>query len=272
MPEIMPRLQGKVAIVTGAGSSGPGVGIGKAISTLCAREGAKVLLVDLVAEHAEETLVNIREEGGEASIFAGDVTKAADCQRMVEAALEKYGGLQILVNNVGIMGRGNVLEVGEDDWDRVLNVNLKSMMLTSKHAVPKMIEGGGGSIVNLSSIAAIRARVGAGSLAYAAAKGGVISLTTSMAVSHGRDNVRVNCIIPGYAYTPMVAPLLSEEQRELRKYQAPLGTEGTAWDMGWAAVFLASDEARWITGVALPVDAGTLMMSPSPSPPGISLP
>ena len=272
MPERRPRLEGKVAIVTGAGSSGPGIGMGKAISVLFAREGARVLLGDLVAARAEETLATIQEEGGEASVFAADVTKTGECQRLVESAVERYGGLQILVNNVGILGRGTVVEVTEEDWDRVLDVNLKGLMLVSKYAVPKMIEGGGGSIINFSSVAAMRGRVGSGSVPYAVAKGGVISLTTSMATSHGRDNIRVNCIIPGYAYTPMMAGLLTEEQRELRQLQAPLGTEGTAWDIAWAALFLASDEARWITGVALPVDAGSLAMSPSPSPPGVTLP
>ena len=210
--------------------------------------------------------------GGEASVFVGDVTRATDCQSMVQAALEHYRGLHILVNNVGITSPGTAVDVEEEEWDRVLDVNLKSMMLASKYAVPKMIEGGGGSIINLSSISALRARITNGTVAYAASKGAVISLTTSMAASHGRDNVRVNCLLPGYAYTPMVAGRLTEEQRELRQLQSALGTEGTAWDVAWAAVFLASDEARWISGIALPVDAGTLVLTPPPSPPGVALP
>jgi NAD(P)-dependent dehydrogenase (short-subunit alcohol dehydrogenase family) len=256
------RLGGKVAIVTGAGSSGPGIGTGKAISVLFAREGARVLLVDRIGERAEETLTAVREEGGEAAVCEADVTGAGDCQRLVKAAKERYGRLDILVNNVGIVGPGSVLEVKEADWDRVLDVNLKSMLLTSKYAIPEMIASGGGSIINLSSIAGLRAGSGGASIPYAVSKGGVIALTTQMAVHHGRDNIRVNCIAPGHIYTPMVAGGMSEEMRELRRRAGPLGTEGTAWDIAWATVFLASDEARWITGVVLPVDAGLLATTP----------
>lgn len=255
------RLEGKVAIVTGAGSSGPGVGTGKATSTLFAREGARVLLVDRAARQAEETLATIREEGGEASVFEGDVTKAEDCEAMATAAVERYGALHILFNNVGILGRGSAVDVKEEDWDRVLEVNLKSMMLTSTFAIPRMTEAGGGSIINVSSIAGMRAGSGGASMPYSASKGGVIALTTSMAVYHGRDNIRVNCIAPGHIYTPMVSAM-AEETRDLRRRAGPLGTEGTAWDIAWAAVFLASDEARWISGVVLPVDAGLLATTP----------
>ena len=265
MEQRRPRLEGKVAIVTGAGSSGPGVGTGKATSILFAREGAKVILMDLVAERAEETLGVIRDEGGEASVFQGDVTKAGDCEAMVEAAMERYGGLHILFNNVAILGPGTVMTVEEEDWDRVLSVNLKGMMLTSKYAVPKMIEGGGGSIITVSSGGSIRGNIYDSSVAYAAAKGGVNSLTISMAASHGRDNIRVNCILPRSILTPMVAhEIETEEQREERRLCSALGTDGTAWDIGWAAVFLASDEARWISGVILPVDGGSLTLAPSP--------
>lgn len=250
-----------MAIVTGAGSSGPGVGTGKAAATLFAREGAKVLLVDRVGQRAEETLGAIREDGGEASVFEADVTQEQECKALADAAAERYGSLDILFNNVGILGRGSVVEVKEEDWDRVLEVNLKSMMLTSKFAVPKMAESGGGSIINVSSIAGLRAGSGGPSMSYSASKGGVVALTTSMAVHHGRENIRVNCIAPGHIYTPMVSAM-SEETRDLRRRAGPLGTEGTAWDIAWAAVFLASDEARWISGVVLPVDAGLLATTP----------
>ena len=243
MHQRLPRLEGKVAIVTGAGSSGPGVGTGKAASILFAREGARVLLVDLVPSRAEETLAIIREEGGEASVFQADLTMAEDCQAMVDAAVERYGGLHVLFNNLGIRGHGAAPDATEEDWDRVLELNLKTMMLASKYAIPRMAEGGGGSIVNVSSIAGMRAGSGEPSVSYAASKGGVIALTTSMAVSHGRDNIRVNCIAPGHIYTPMVAGDMSEQRRDLRRRAGPLGTEGTAWDIAWAAVFLASDEA-----------------------------
>ncbi|MEK7814580.1 MAG: SDR family oxidoreductase, partial [Chloroflexota bacterium] len=250
MPERRPRLEGKVAIVTGAGSSGQGIGNGKATAVLFAREGAKVLLVDMTKERAEETLAMIQEEEGEASVFQADVTKADDCRRMVEAALDRYGRLDILDNNVGISRRGTVLEVSEEDWDYVMAVNVKSIVLASRYAIPRMIEGGGGAIINISSIAGLRAH---SSTPYTTSKAAVIGLTISMAADHGKDNIRVNCIAPGLVYTPMVAPRMDAALRETRRKAAPLGSEGTAWDIAWAAVYLASDEARWVNGVVLPV-------------------
>ena len=252
------RVTGKVAIVTGAGSSGPGIGIGKAISVLLAREGCKVLLVDMEKDRAEETLTSIRDQGGEAAVFRGDVTKSKDCQNMVDIVIERYGRLDILVNNVGILGKGNVVNVEEENWDKVLEVNLKSMVLTSKYAIPAMIEGGGGSIINMSSFVGLRSGSAFDSVSYSTSKGGVISLTTVMATEHGKDNIRVNAIAPGFIYTPMVASIMSDEQRDQRRKAAPLQTEGTAWDVAWAVLFLASDESRWITGVVLPVDAGLI--------------
>ena len=259
MPERRPRLEGKVAIVTGAGSSGQGIGNGKATAVLFAREGAKVLLVDAVRERAEETLIMIKEEGGEASVFRADVTSAEECRHMVDAAVERYGRVDILDNNVGISQRGTVVEVSEEDWDRVMTVNLKAMVLASKAAIPKMIEGGGGAIVNISSIAGLRAH---SSTPYTASKAGVIGLTFSMAADHAKDNIRVNAIAPGLVYTPMVAPRVDADLREHRRNSAPMQTEGTEWDIGYAAVYLASDEARWVTGVVLPVDAGLLAVTP----------
>ena len=253
MVERRPRMEGKVAIVTGAGSSGPGVGTGRAISTLFAREGASVLLADLEAARAEETLAGIEEEGGAASIIEVDVTDTGDCARMVREAVDRYGRLDVLVNNVGITLPGKVVDVAEEVWDRVLDVNLKSMMLTGKYAVPEMQRGGGGSIVNLSSVVAVRSGGGFDSVPYVVSKGGIVSLTISMASDYGPDNIRVNAILPGFIYTPMVAGGLTQEARELRRRTSPLGTEGTAWDVAYAALFLASDESRWVTGVALPV-------------------
>ena len=256
------RLEGKVAIVTGAGSSGPGVGTGKATSILFAREGAKVLLVDREVAAAEETLAEIEAEGGTASVFRADVTKADDCAALADAAVERYGALHVLFNNVGISGPGSPTTVEEEVWDRVLDVNLKSMMLTIKYVAPKMIESGGGSIINVSSIVGLRAGSGAASIPYAASKGGIIGMSASMAVHLGRDNIRVNCLAPGHLYTPMVAGRMSEEMRDLRRRAGPLGTEGNAWDIAWANVFLASDESRWISGVTLPIDAGLLAATP----------
>ena len=214
MQERSPRLDAKVAIVTGAGSSGPGVGTGKAIAVLFAREGCRVLLADAVTARAEETLATICAKGGEAFVEQVDVTRSDDCRRMVDAAVDRYGRLDILVNNVGIIAPGNVVDVDEADWDRVMDTNLKSMMMTSKHAIPRMIDGGGGAIINLSSFMGLRAGYETEPVAYSASKGGVIALTTAMASEHGRDNVRVNAIAPGYLYTPMVAGNLTEELRD----------------------------------------------------------
>lgn len=260
MADRPPRLEGKVAIVTGAGSSGEGVGNGKAAAILFAREGAKVLLVDFQEDRAKETLRIIKEEGGVASTLQGDMTKLEDCERMVQVAMESYGRVDILDNNVGISQRGTVVEVSEDDWDRVMTVNMKTIMLASKAAIPHMIaSGGGGAIINISSIAGLRAH---SSTPYSASKAGVIGLTFSMAADHAVDNIRVNAIAPGLVYTPMVAPRMNEDLREFRTQSAPLGIEGTGWDVGYAALFLASDEARWITGICLPVDAGLTAVHP----------
>ena len=259
MPERTPRLAGKVAIITGAGSSGPGVGNGKAAAILFAREGAQVLLVDLAPERAEETLAIIQSEGGEASVFAADVTSADDCRRMVDAAIDHYGRLDVLDNNVGISRRGTVLEISEEDWDYVMAVNVKSIVLASKYAIPKMRESGGGSIINISSIAGLRAH---SSTPYTTSKAAVQGLTISMAADHGPEGIRVNCIAPGLVYSPMVAPRMDADLREIRKNAAPLRTEGDSWDIGYAALFLASDESRWVNGVILPVDAGLTAVTP----------
>ena len=264
MPERGTRLNDKVAIVTGAGATGSGdfVGIGQAISILFARQGASVLLVDRDQRNVETTLATIKEESGEASVFVGDVTINSDCSDMAQAAVARYDKLNVLVNNVGISGPGSVTDVDEDFWDTVIDVNLKSVMLTSKHAIPQMIAAGGGSIINLSSIVGLRAGSGGPSHPYAASKGGIIGLSNSMAVHYGRNNIRVNCIAPGHVHSPMVARHVSEEMLNLRRRAGPLGTEGTPWDVAWAALFLASDEARWISGATLPVDAGLLAATP----------
>lgn len=247
------RLEDKVAIVTGAGSSGPGVGNGKAAAVLFAREGATVLLADLYEERAKETLLVIEGEGGQASTIGVNVTDEESCSKMIETATRRYGRVDILVNNVGISKRGSVLDVTEEDWDKVMEVNVKSMVLTSQKVIPSMQEMGGGTIINIASIAGIRAHR---STPYSASKAAVIGLTFSMAADHGRDNIRVNAIAPGLVYTPMVAPRMDDKLRKRRQEAAPLRTEGTGWDVGWAAVYLASDESRWVTGIVLPVDAG----------------
>ncbi len=246
------RLAGKVAIVTGAGSRGPGLGNGKAAAILFAREGARVLCVDLVKERAEETAGLIRDEGGEAEPFAADVTRAGDCRAMVAAAVARWGGLDVLHNNVGIESRRDLLEVTEEEWDRVLSVDLKSMFLATREAVPALETRGGGAVVCVSSVSGMR---GHGRTAYAAAKAGVIGFVRSVAVQLGPKGIRVNAIAPGTVWTPMVETL-GPEARERRRRATPLGTEGTGWDVGWGAVYLASDEARWVTGQVLVIDAG----------------
>jgi len=254
------RLKGKVAIVAGGGASGSVMGNGQATAILFAREGAKVLVADAVQERAQATVDMIAKEGGTASALRVDVSKAADCKAMIQAAVERYGRLDILDNNVGISVRADVLEVKEEDWDRVMAVNVKSIVLAAKHAIPEMKKAGGGAIINISSVAGLRANQ---STPYTTSKAAIVGLTRSMAGDHGRDGIRVNCILPGLIYGPMTAPRMDDEIRRKRRDAGALGTEGTGWDIGWAAVFLASDESRWITGVALPVDAGFLVMSPT---------
>jgi NAD(P)-dependent dehydrogenase (short-subunit alcohol dehydrogenase family) len=261
----MKRVAGKVAIVTGAGSTpGPGIGTGKACAVLLAREGAKVLLVDMHKERAEETHALITAEGGESEVFAGDATKAADCEAMVRTALDAFGSLDILVNNIGRAALGTVVDTSEEDWDRSFDINLRTMFLASKYAVPVMAAKGAGSIVNICSISAVR---GDGTAAYSAAKGGMLALTVDMAYAHGRQGIRVNAIAPGHITTPMVHSVSAPGPRaafmdKMRVEAGLLGTAGSGWDVGWAALFLASDEARWITGTLLPVDSGVLSVTP----------
>lgn len=255
------RLANKVAIVTGAGTRSKNVsGVGVATARLFAEYGAKVLIVDMDEAAAKTTRQMITEAGGEASVFITDVANELGCRELVEAAVERYGKLDILMNSVGIGGPGLVTDVTEELWNRVLDVDLKSMVFISKYAVPEMVKNGGGSIINVSSVDGIRAAMSR-NVPYAAAKGGMIAVTRAMAVHHGRDNIRVNCIAPGMLYTSMTEAI-DDRKRELRRRIAPLGTEGRAEDVAMAAVFLASDESRWITGVLLPVDAGLMAAGP----------
>jgi NAD(P)-dependent dehydrogenase (short-subunit alcohol dehydrogenase family) len=248
------RLNGKVAIVTGAGSLGEGYGTGKAIACLFAAEGAAVCLVDQQPERAAETLALITEAGGKAFVSAGDITDGTTCARIVDETVERYGGLDILVNNVGISGApGRLEDIDEAAWNRVLDVNLKSAFLMSRSAAPKLVARGGGSIINISSVAGIRSH---GSAAYASSKAGMVAFTRELAVMYGREFVRANAIAPGHIFTPMVQSMLNEKARERRRKIAPLPLEGDAWDIAAAALFFASDEARFITGTCLPVDGG----------------
>ena len=254
-----PRLEGKVAIVTGAGSTGDGIGNGRAAAILFAREGAKVLLVDRRIDAAVETQRMIEAEGGACASFEADVTDEAQCEAMVAEAIRRWGQLDVLQNNVGIGSRGTVLQNDLAAWERILRVNITGMMLAARAAIPAMVANGGGAITNISSIAAMRPR---GLTPYATTKGAVEALTRGLAADHARDGIRVNCIEPGPVYTPMVyAAGMSDDVREARRLASPLGIEGTAWDVGYASLFLASDEARYITGIVLPVDGGVLLTS-----------
>ncbi|XVQ14784.1 SDR family NAD(P)-dependent oxidoreductase [Spirillospora sp. CA-255316] len=265
MAERAGRVEGKVAIVTGAGSTpGPGVGTGKATAVALAREGASVLLVDLHPERAEETRRMIAEEGGKAEVFAGDATRAEACEAMVRTAVDAFGTLDVLVNNIGLASLGTVVDTTEEAWDRALDINLRTAFLSSKYAVPVMAAKGAGSIVNIASISALR---GDGTVAYSAAKGGLIAMTVDMAYSHGREGIRVNAIAPGHITTPMVMSVSAPGPRAdfmntMRSEAGLLGTPGTGWDVAWAAVYLASDEARWVTGATLPVESGVLSVTP----------
>jgi NAD(P)-dependent dehydrogenase (short-subunit alcohol dehydrogenase family) len=248
------RLDGRVAIVTGAGTSGALPGTGVAIAVLFANQGAHVGVVDISAERAANTVELIESIGGSCQPVVADITRAENCELVVHQVVERFGRLDILVNNAAISGGGgDATTIDEAAWNRVVALDLNAVMLMSKSAVPHIGAAGGGAIVNMSSIAGMR---GMGSGAYAAAKGGVIGLTYDLAFSHGRAGIRVNCIAPGHLYTPM-GNQGGEELRDRRRRAGLLGTEGTAWDAAWAALFLASNESRWITGVVLPVDAGT---------------
>ena len=259
------RVDGKVAIVTGAGSTpGPGMATGRATAIVMAREGARVLVADIRRDRADETRSLIEDEGGTAAVFVGDLTRAGDCEAMVAAALEAFGTVDVLVNNIAAAMPGDVVDTRTEDFDRVLDVSLRTVFLACKHVVPTMVDKRSGAIVNIGSIAAFR---GGNYVGYAAAKGALHALTVDMAYSHGRQGIRVNAIAPGHLTTPM---LLANEgqtpQTDLRQKMANaaglLGTEGNGWDVGWAAAFLASDEARWITGATLPVDSGILSVTP----------
>lgn len=256
MRERQGRVEGQVAIVTGAGSHGEGIGNGRAAAILLAREGARVMLVDREAASAELTRRMIEDEGGEARVKPADVTCQEDCAAVVAATLAAWGRLDILVNNVGITGQSaDAVHADPDSWDRTLRINVTSIMLMSKAAVPAIEAGGGGAIVNVASVAGLLG--GHPSLVYNASKGAVVNMTRSMAVHHA-PAIRVNCVAPGMVFTPMVAAKgMSDEERRIRAQRSILKTEGTGWDVGHAILFLASPEARWITGVILPVDAGT---------------
>ncbi len=257
------RVEGKVALVVGGGQTpGATIGNGRAIATRLAQEGASVVVVDRIVDRAEDTVEQLAAEGHVSLAIGGDVTSSDDCQAMVAAATETFGRLDVLVNNVGIGGQdGGPVSLDEDVWQRIHDVNLKGMYLTCKHALPVMREQRSGAIVNISSLAAVAST---NMLAYKTSKAGVNALTQAVANGNAKHGIRANAIMPGLMDTPMAVDALADalgvdraQVAERRAEQVPLGQrQGTAWDVANAALFLASDEAQFITGVILPVDGG----------------
>jgi NAD(P)-dependent dehydrogenase (short-subunit alcohol dehydrogenase family) len=261
----MDRLKGKVAMVVGAGSIGPGWGNGKATAVTFAREGAQLFCVDRNADAAAETVKIITGEGGKAMAHTADVSKASDIEAMVAACMKAYGRIDVLDNNVGIAEVGSVVDVAESEWDRVFAVNLKSAFLAMKHVIPIMVKQGGGSIINISSIASIR-HVGISYVSYNASKAAMNQMTRSTAVEFASKHVRVNAVLPGLMKTPMVEHSAGLAQSyaggdvqamwRARDAQVPMGHMGDGFDVANAALFLASDESKYVTGIELVVDGG----------------
>jgi NAD(P)-dependent dehydrogenase (short-subunit alcohol dehydrogenase family) len=255
-------LIGKVAIVTGGGAADDGIGNGRATAILLARAGAHVLVVDRDLTRAQRTVAMIAEEGGTAAAACYDITGSEQCAAMVADALSRWGRLDCLDNNVGIGSKGTVVEETQENWTNVMHVNVDTMFLACKHAIPAMIRtAGGGSIVNVSSISALRPR---GLTAYSVSKGAVIALTKAMAVDHGAQGIRINCVAPGPVYTPMVYSRgMTEQARDTRRQASVLQREGTGWDIGRAVRFLLSGQSHYITGQTLVVDGGATLVGPS---------
>ncbi|MDA0983716.1 MAG: glucose 1-dehydrogenase [Proteobacteria bacterium] len=256
------RLRDKVAIVTGAGSIGPGWGNGKAAAVLYAREGARVVAVDLNPVAAGETRDIIRGEGGICEAVQADVSSSADVQRVVASCVALYGRVDVLHNNVGIVEVGGPVEIEEDDWDRLIAVNLKSVYLSCKYCIPGMVAQGGGVIVNISSIASIRF-TGYPSASYNASKGAINQLTQNIAIQYADKGIRANCVLPGLMDTPQIRAYVTggyggdaEEMIRKRNQSCPMKRMGDAWDVARASLFLASDESSYITGAQLVVDGG----------------
>lgn len=248
------RLAGKVVLVVGGGSTGEYPGTGSAMARLFAAQGAMVVVMGRTMERTAKTVAQIAAAGGQATAVVGDTTVATDCERVANTAVECYGRLDVVVNNVAVHKSVSVEDFDEQVWTEVFDGNLKALVLMAGFALPHFRAAGGGSIVNIGSVAGVQA---SGSVGYGTAKGAVIPLTRDMAMALGKDHVRVNCVIPGHLHTPHVARTSGgQEHRELRNQLNVLGIEGTGWDAAWAALFFASDESRFITGQSLIVDGG----------------
>ena len=258
----MLRLDGKVALVTGCGTVGEGWGNGKATSVLLARQGASVFGCDLQLDAAQATRDLILKEGGKAEVQASDVTKASEVKALVEACLARFGRIDILVNNVGRSEPGDPVTMDEEVWDEQMDVNVKTAFLTCKHVLPVMERQGGGSVINIASIAGLR-YIGKPQVAYAAGKAAMMQLTQTTAVIYAARQIRLNSVVPGLVFTPLVKRLADKYAKgdyegfvAHRHQQVPMGHMGDAWDVANAVVFLASDEAKYITGQQIVVDGG----------------
>jgi len=259
----MGKLQSKVALVFGAGSAGEGWGNGKAAAVLYAREGARVVAVDRSAEAAAVTEDLICREGGEVLALAADVSRAEDVRKVVDATLQRFGRIDVLHNNVGHSILGGLESTSEELWDMVMDTNVKGMFLACQQVVPIMVRQGGGVIVNISAIAAVR-WLGKAAVAYAVSKGAVNALTQSIAQEYAKSGIRCNAILPGFIETPVGHSMHDPKapgyagRRKARLAMLPMGKAGEAWDIAAASVFLASDDSKYITGVLLPVDGGVI--------------
>jgi len=258
----MLRLDGKVALVTGSGSIGPGWGNGKAVAVLFARQGATVVGVDSNPEAAAETQAIIEQEGGTSAVMTYDVTDPGQVRALVAACLERHGRIDVLVNNVGRSEPGGPVELDEETWDAQMALNVKSAYLTCKAVLPVMERQGGGVVVNVSSVAGLR-YVGKPQVAYAAAKAALMQLTRTTAILYAAKGIRLNCVVPGLMNTPLVHRLADkyaggdyEGFVAHRDAQVPMGRMGDAWDVAHAALFLASDEAKYVTATEIVVDGG----------------
>jgi len=258
----MGRLDGKIALIVGGGADGPpnkgeslAIGNGRATAIMCAREGAAVMVADLKLALAEETAAAIQAESGRAKAVACDVSKEDDCRAAIEAAVREFGALHLLVNNVGIGIGGNLLKTTTEQFDRMVAVNLRSHFLTMHYAVPEIAKAGGGAIVNVSSMAALRSNR---LIPYEATKAALLGLSRSAAASHARDNIRVNTILPGLINSTMVRREIGDREAAVAP-RIPMRRQGTPWEIAKAIVFLLSDDASYITGTELIVDGGLSM-------------
>jgi NAD(P)-dependent dehydrogenase (short-subunit alcohol dehydrogenase family) len=252
------KLAGKVAIITGGGS-----GIGRATAILFAREGARVVVADVAPEGGRETVETIRRDGGEAILVEADVSKADDVVEMVDATIEAFGRIDVLFNNAAVTIPASVVEASEEVWDRTMAIDLKGVFLPCKYAIPHMIRGGGGAVINTASMCGLVASPN--QAPYSAAKGGVVALTRQMAIDYAPHNVRVNGIAPSEVRTPMFLGFINrapDPEAKMRELVAriPMGRVAEPEELARAALFLASDDSSYVTGVTLPVDGGLTAM------------